>query len=357
MFVIQLVDYRSFVNLHSLKFTIMKYLSFIILFGAVFGFKSAIKNEVVNNEITVEKIVNYNNLNKNLIINNKEDLQGFWLYDFRDLDDEKYYGKFILLFEKIKENKVVGKFLWEGKTVSVVFDLKIEKDKFKLLFDKKIKTIPFRKFNLEIDKGFGVLEGEMMINDYEGNIQTFKVEIPKKNFEYNIDNVVEAFYVDFDKKGMGYREYGGGMVIEEVITVEELNSNPQVVKEESKKDLKNDDTIKLVKNTILKGETREGYLSTTDTIFKINPSKEILKNELVENLTKADLYILRNLVYAKHGMIFKNDKLREFFMRQSWYIPVSSNVISNLTEIERKNIDLIERYEQNAKEYFQVFGR
>lgn len=67
--------------------------------------------------------------------------------------------------------------------------------------------------------------------------------------------------------------------------------------------------------------------------------------------------MLRNLVFARHGYTFKNKPLRYFFDMQEWYIPVKSDVKNELTSIEKKNIALLLRYEQNATEYYDVFGR
>ena len=41
----------------------------------------------------------------------------------------------------------------------------------------------------------------------------------------------------------------------------------------------------------------------------------------------------------------------------TWYMPVSTDVTSLLTETEKKNIALIKRYEAHAEKYYDVFGR
>jgi YARHG domain len=99
------------------------------------------------------------------------------------------------------------------------------------------------------------------------------------------------------------------------------------------------------------------YFTTTDTIQSINPSTVILSKELVENLSKGDIHVLRNFIFAKHGYAFKDKKLRQFFDWQSWYMPIFADVSKDLTEIELKNVDLLSRYETNAKEYYRHFGR
>ncbi len=93
-------------------------------------------------------------------------------------------------------------------------------------------------------------------------------------------------------------------------------------------------------------------------IGKLNASTQTLKNTDVENLNKGELEVLRNLIYARHGYSFKNRKVRYFFDSQiEWYIPISTDIRDQLTSIEKKNIDLIKRYEQHAERYYDYFGR
>lgn len=99
------------------------------------------------------------------------------------------------------------------------------------------------------------------------------------------------------------------------------------------------------------------YFTTTRDLYKYNASLSILTKEQVSNLKKADLFILRNSIYARHGYSFKNQQLRAYFDREPWYIPVSTDVKNEFTAIEKKNIELLMRYEKNAKEYYDVFGR
>ncbi|WP_299259234.1 YARHG domain-containing protein [uncultured Aquimarina sp.] len=93
-------------------------------------------------------------------------------------------------------------------------------------------------------------------------------------------------------------------------------------------------------------------------IGKLNASTEELTNQGIENLNKGELEVLRNLIYARHGYSFKNRKMRYFFDNHiDWYIPISTDVRSQLTDLEKKNIDLIKRYEQHAERYYDYFGR
>jgi len=96
----------------------------------------------------------------------------------------------------------------------------------------------------------------------------------------------------------------------------------------------------------------------TKDVLKVNPSVAQLSKAQVENMYKGDLEVLRNSIYARHGYSFRNRKMRYLFDNYAdWYMPVSLNVENELTEIEKKNIDLLKRYENHADKYYDEFGR
>jgi hypothetical protein len=101
----------------------------------------------------------------------------------------------------------------------------------------------------------------------------------------------------------------------------------------------------------------EEWESMTEDVLKINASTDPLKKEQVENLKRGDIEVIRNTIYARHGYSFQNRKMRYLFDRVDWYMPVSTDIRANLTELENKNIDLLKRYEEHAKRYYDYFGR
>ncbi len=106
-----------------------------------------------------------------------------------------------------------------------------------------------------------------------------------------------------------------------------------------------------------RNDTEEHEQITTDA-GKLNASVVLLKKEDVENMYKRDLEVMRNAIYARHGYSFKNRQMRYFFDHNvSWYVPVSTDVTNELTEIEKKNITLIKRYEKHADSYYDTYGR
>ncbi len=103
--------------------------------------------------------------------------------------------------------------------------------------------------------------------------------------------------------------------------------------------------------------TNEGEF-LTEEVSKFNASTVALKKEDVENMHKGDLEVIRNAIYARHGYSFKNRKMRYLFDRYvDWYIPHSVDVRKDLTDLEKKNIDLLKRYEEHADRYYDSFGR
>ena len=70
---------------------------------------------------------------------------------------------------------------------------------------------------------------------------------------------------------------------------------------------------------------------------KVNPAD-------VMNLSKYELRILRNAIYAIHGHKFKSADLTKHFSQFSWYVPLG-DMSGTLSDLERENIDFIKAYE------------
>ncbi len=74
-------------------------------------------------------------------------------------------------------------------------------------------------------------------------------------------------------------------------------------------------------------------------------SSRYLQDSDVRNVSPYDLKIMRNEIFARHGLIFKTDDMRSYFSAQSWYRPMYSDVTKQLTTIEKWNVDFIKGYE------------
>jgi len=86
-------------------------------------------------------------------------------------------------------------------------------------------------------------------------------------------------------------------------------------------------------------------------------SQRALKAADVENLPKSELEFMRNEIFARHGYCFAKKELRQQFENEDWYVPNTVDIKGFLTEIEKKNITLIKRYEKYAEEYGDEYGR
>lgn len=86
-------------------------------------------------------------------------------------------------------------------------------------------------------------------------------------------------------------------------------------------------------------------------------SQRLLTEDDMENMMKPELMTMRNEIYARHGYCFSNRAMRDYFEELDWYIPDNTDIRDKLTDIERKNITLIKRYEKYSEKFGDDFGR
>jgi hypothetical protein len=86
-------------------------------------------------------------------------------------------------------------------------------------------------------------------------------------------------------------------------------------------------------------------------------SERLLKASDLENMMKEDLEFMRNEIFARHGFCFNRKAMRQRFEMEDWYVPNTVDIRGFLTDIEKKNIELIKRYEKYAEEYGDEYGR
>lgn len=71
----------------------------------------------------------------------------------------------------------------------------------------------------------------------------------------------------------------------------------------------------------------------------------VIKADQLSNLSRRDLRILRNTVYARHGKQFKSAMLQAYFDGMSWYTADPSFTENKLTKTDITNIRLIKSVE------------
>jgi len=268
------------------------------------------------------------NANGNLTANNEKDLIGYWVGLFKPDTTKKiiYTGekeawdfskKINISIDSIGGGKVAGHSVVAGNVRPFRGD--IQKGNAAWHFDVKEPGDDKYdgKFTFAIAIGDSALSGVWTANN-KIRIPHRKYRLTKKIFKYNpAAEMQHGRYVDWTKKKTKYIK------------------DPEL-------DYDGYDT---------------SYFATSNDVYKYNASATLLTRNEVANIKKADIFILRNAIYARHGYSFKNQQLRAFFDKQSWYIPVSADVKNEFTEIEKKNIELLLRFEKNAKEYYDEFGR
>jgi len=73
-----------------------------------------------------------------------------------------------------------------------------------------------------------------------------------------------------------------------------------------------------------------------------------LSHEELNGMTKPDLQIMRNEIFARYGFIFKSgEKMDLYFQNQDWYNGQHDQVNAFLTNLEKENIKLIQQIENN----------
>lgn len=78
-------------------------------------------------------------------------------------------------------------------------------------------------------------------------------------------------------------------------------------------------------------------------------SKRKLKEKDLKKLGAKKLRIARNEIYARHGRMFQDQELQDYFDRKDWYTPSIApedfSDAAELSKLERRNIAFIQKHE------------
>lgn len=75
--------------------------------------------------------------------------------------------------------------------------------------------------------------------------------------------------------------------------------------------------------------------------------KKLTKKEIL-NLSSDERRLARNEIYARHGRRFLDGELQKYFDQQDWYLETiepEDFSESVLNEVEKKNVELLSKYE------------
>ena len=99
-------------------------------------------------------------------------------------------------------------------------------------------------------------------------------------------------------------------------------------------------------------DDRKGTSSVDDNqyiIRLINNLSEVRLSEAdLADLSKEDLEIMRNSIYARYGYRFNRADLLEYFSRYSWYSPTTNDmesIYNRMNDNEKFNVDFIKKHE------------
>ena len=88
--------------------------------------------------------------------------------------------------------------------------------------------------------------------------------------------------------------------------------------------------------------------NSNEYIF-LNSDSQYLTDADLSALTKDELRLARNEIFARHGYIFNDESLKNHFAKKSWYTgTVKAEDFSNdvLNTVEKANVEKIKQYEQ-----------
>ncbi|MCQ6282894.1 YARHG domain-containing protein [Bacillus sp. EB600] len=100
-----------------------------------------------------------------------------------------------------------------------------------------------------------------------------------------------------------------------------------------------ENNVNLNGNNSTKKNSSDRNLSSSDYILP-DSDKRVLSEEDIAILTKGQLRLARNEIYARHGYVFKSADLQKYFSSKSWY-NADPSYNSSLNEVEKENVKLL----------------
>ncbi|MFD2565440.1 YARHG domain-containing protein [Aquimarina rubra] len=70
-------------------------------------------------------------------------------------------------------------------------------------------------------------------------------------------------------------------------------------------------------------------------------SHRVFTKEELNNKTEEELAVIKNEIFAAHGYVFTKTKWQDYFESKTWYIPSDTDAVNKLTDIEKKNVEVI----------------
>ena len=84
--------------------------------------------------------------------------------------------------------------------------------------------------------------------------------------------------------------------------------------------------------------------------YLFDSANKYITREYLSGCTRDEITVIINEIYARHGYIFKDAELREYFNSQSWYngtVTTLEEAAKHFNSIEQKNVDTIYLYQKS----------
>ena len=132
---------------------------------------------------------------------------------------------------------------------------------------------------------------------------------------------------------------------EDLLSVERLIFTGDISKSSNTQSKENDEEsqeyVEVDENDYIADETYDDYMIPNSDIYLIDETDTRI-------LSTEELRIARNEIYARHGYIFKDPSLNEYFLQKSWYVPrytINEWNENWLNETEKANVQFIKKIE------------
>lgn len=191
---------------------------------------------------------------------------------------------------------------------------------------RAIKSIPPNMFNSKIILQASILDEEGMP---VSGVKEFKLSSNSEEVLMNLlkaGNGTEVIHLVTDIDGFDKKEYGKKCKKFTVSSMVKLQDN-----------LTTTFSYESDKSNINKNGIPGKYPFASTRLLTMSD---------LENYSAEELRIMRNEIFARHGYIFKTPEMKLYFANQPWYTPKYSDVSRFLTDIEKKNIELIKTREK-----------
>jgi len=99
-------------------------------------------------------------------------------------------------------------------------------------------------------------------------------------------------------------------------------------------------------NDSTKKNSKESSNLSSSDYFLPDSDKRVLSEGDIGTLTKDQLRLARNEIFARHGYVFQSADLQKYFSSKSWYNADPSYNIT-LNEIEQENVNLLKAREES----------